>query len=378
MNKVKKVSENKAKVLRLRTKCKKLKKAGDIRGVLRTKALIAIYQGEQIETVARCYDVSVKSLKRWQANFEEEERVSDQPRSGRPATLSKEQSAELKEKLKEDNQRVWIARHVHVWLATMFGVTLSVKYLPALLRKLGFSYQKAVHLLVKRNNEKRRAWIQSRLPAIYADHIREGWRIFYQDEVGFQTEGTLAHTWAPRGEKVQIKNFGRHGRVNLIGAFELGTGLFHGVLTSFRVNAQRFRRFILHLKREMRTDKILLICDNAPFHKAKWLHAWVTEQRAWLRLEFLPGYSPDFNPIERLWRWMKTEYTHNQCWDHKAQLKQLLTTMLHELPDRAHELRGLMLSELQRLRTVFSFYHTPFVLAPFVLPDNLALEEYIV
>jgi len=33
-------------------------------------------------------------------------------------------------------------------------------------------------------------------------------------------------------------------------------------------------------------------------------------QKDWLRLEFLPAYSPDFNPIERLWRWMKTEYPH--------------------------------------------------------------------
>ncbi len=309
MKKERKVSENQLKLARLRTKYKALKKAGDIRGTLRAKALMALYRGEKLETVARCYDVSPKSLKKWQAKFEAEEPLSDEPRSGRPPKLSKEQEAELKAKLMEDNQRVWIARHIHVWLSTMFGVTLSVKYLPELLRKLGFSYQKAVHLLVKRNNEKRRHWIQTRLPEIYADHIRDGWRIFYQDEVGFQTEGTLAHTWAPKGEKVQIKNFGRHGRVNLIGAFELGTGIFHGVLTSFRVNAQRFRRFILHLKREMRTDKILLICDNATFHKAKWFQEWASTQCSWLRLEFLPGYSPDFNPIERLWRWMKTEYT---------------------------------------------------------------------
>lgn len=100
----------------------------------------------------------------------------------------------------------------------------------------------------------------------------------------------------------------------MIGAFELGTGVFYGVQTSFKVNAMRFRCFICHLKREMRTDKILLICDNARFHKAKSLTAWIEKQTSWLPLAFSPPYSPDFNPIERLWRWMKTEYTHNQCW----------------------------------------------------------------
>ena len=256
---------------------------------------------------------------------------------------------------------------------------MSVGYLPELLRKLGFivpqkSYQKAVHLLVKRDTEKRRIWIQSRLPAIYADYLRDGWRIFYQDEVGFQTEGTLARTWTLRGKKAQIKNFGRNGRVNLMGAFELGTGQFYGVLTSFYVNAQRFRRFILHLKHEIRTDKIIFICDNASFHKAKWFQKWAKTQLAWLRLEFLPGYSPDFNPIERLWRWIKTEYTHNQCWATQTHLKQFLTNMLDELRHRSLELLGLMRSELERLRLIFAFYDSPFVLDPLLQQDGFSQE----
>jgi hypothetical protein len=61
-----------------------------------------------------------------------------------------------------------------------------------------------------------------------------------------------------KGEKIEIKNYGRHGRGNLIGAFELGTGAFYGVLTQLRVNAMRFRRFLCHLKHEMQTGKIML------------------------------------------------------------------------------------------------------------------------
>ena len=162
----------------------------------------------------------------------------------------------------------------------------SVKYIPEMLRKLGLSFHKAIHNLVKKDNKKRRKWVTETLPQIYQMKIDEGWRIFYQDEVGFQSEGTLASTWGKRGKKIEINNFGRHGRMNLIGAFELGTGVFHGVLTSFRVNAMRFRRFICHLKRNFRTEKILLICDNAKFHKAKWFSEWAEEQKEWLKIEF--------------------------------------------------------------------------------------------
>jgi transposase len=218
------------------------------------------------------------------------------------------------------------------------------------------SFHKAETPLIKRDSEKRRVWIQETLPGIYRKKIEAGWRIFYQDEVGFQTEGTLAYTWGVRGPSTTITNYGRHGRINLIGALELGTGLFYGVQTTFNVNAMRFRRFIGHLKRELRTDKILLICDNARFHQAKWLTAWTETQKEWLQLAFLPAYSPDFNPIERLWRWMKTEYTQNRCWTSKMQLKTHLQDVLQKIPAPADSITSVLKKENERYQEIGNFY----------------------
>jgi len=352
-------NDNQAKIVRLQRLYQQAKKRGDVRGVLRAKALKAYYKGIPLETVAKSYDVSPRTFKEWVKRFEREEEVEDQPRSGRPKKLPKDKEEELKQIIVTQNQRVWTARHVFVVLATTFQVVYAVKYIPELLRRLGLSFHKAIHELVKRNNEARRKWIQETLPALYADKIKEGWRIFYQDEVGFQTEGTLAYTWGLKGEKTVIENYGRHGRVNLIGAFELGTGIFYGVLTRFHVNACRFRRFLCHLKHEMRTDKLLLICDNARFHHAKWLKEWVGNQTAWLRLVFLPAYSPDFNPIERLWGWLKDEYTHNRCWHSQTHLLNDLVKMVSELPDRASEVKSVMQQEIERLKQVFEYYQTP-------------------
>lgn len=330
--------------------------------IIRVKALIAYYKGLNLQTVAACYDVTEKSVKQWVKRFESEgeDGLNDKPRSGRPVRLPPEQAAELKALIEQDQQRVWTARHVWLTLMAMFAVCYSVKYLPEWLRQLGLSFHKAVHELIRKNTEKRRAWVQTQLPAIFAAQITEGWRIFFQDEVGFQTEGTLAYTWGPKGQPIEIQNYGRHGRVNLLGAFELGTGVFYGVLTSFKVTAMRFRRFICHLKREMRTDKILLICDNASFHKAKWLQDWFGQQAAWLRIEFLPAYSPDFNPIERLWRWFKGEFTHNACWPTQAALARHLAEKLAELPQHTVAMRGVMRQEIARLKAAFEFYDTPF------------------
>jgi len=364
MNDMKK--ENQAKIACLRELCKRFEKKNDVRSVLRTKALIAYYKGMPFKVIAQCYEVNEKTLKNWIKRFENDELLEDLPRSGRPSKLPKEKQEELRQMIDKQNQRIWVARHVLVLLAVTFGVCYSVRYLPEFLRKLGLSFHKAVHTLIKRDNEKRKTWIRETILALYADKIKQGWRIFFQDEVGFQTEGTLAYTWGPKGEKIEIENYGRHGRVNLIGVFELGTGVFYGILTQFRVNAVRFRRFLCHLKHEMRTDKIMLICDNASFHKAKWLTEWVSTQKEWLRLEFLPAYSPDFNPIERLWRWMKSEYIHNRCWKSLAHLKTHLMQTLEEMKQKPAELTSIMHQEIERLNTVFQFYETP---SPFLLPS---------
>jgi transposase len=296
------------------------------------------------------------------------EPLQEGERSGRPPKLSATQQEALKQLIEEQDQRVWVARHIYELIMNVFGVVYSVAYLPQFLRQLGLSFHRAIHDLVKKDSEKRRRWIQEQLTEIYKKKLAEGWRIFYQDEVGFQTEGTLAYTWGLKGKKTNIKNYGRHGRINLIGAFELGTGLFHGVLTSFKVNAMRFRRFICHLKRSMRTDKILLICDNARFHKAKWFTAWAQTQHAWLSLEFLPPYSPDFNPIERLWRWLKTEFIHNRCWKCRSDLKKDLTEILKRLPSYAESLKSLMKKENERFAAIYDYYAVelmePFQLAP--------------
>ncbi|MEI8270697.1 MAG: IS630 family transposase [bacterium] len=358
-------SENKNNTIyKLRKMLKEFDKEKDTRSILRIKALIAYYNGMSSFVIAKCYEITEKTLKNWIKRFENEEPLNDLSRSGRPNKLSKEQQEALCKMLTDQNQRVWVARHICVWLMITFNVCYSVRYLPEFLRKMGLSFHKAVHMLIKKNNDKRKTWIQETILAIYADKIKQGWRLFFQDEVGFQTEGTLAYSWGQRGKKNEIDNYGRHGRLNLIGAFELGTGVFYGVMTKFRVNASRFRRFLCHLKHEMRTDKIMIICDNARFHKAKWLTEWVSKQNNWLRLEFLPPYSPDFNPIERLWRWIKTEHMHNRCWKTLDELKEHLIQVVKDVKQRSSELTSVMRQEIERLNKIFEFYErqSPFSL----------------
>lgn len=349
------------KIQAMRKAIKTLKKSKDFEMVIRCKVIIAYLSGKPVKKIASYFDISEKTVGRWIAKYNDGgiEALGIKPRSGRPPKINTDQLMEVKKVIELDQERVWVARHVYSLIVMMFSIFYSVKYVPELLKRVGLSFHKAVHYLVKKNEEKRSEWIKEKLPAIYAEHIKQGWRIFYQDEVGFQTEGTLASSWGAIGKPIVVNNKGRHGRVNLIGVYEVGSGEFFYKMTVLKVNSLKFKRFLCSLKRKFRNDKFIVIADNASFHKAKWFKAW-WESTSWLKLAFLPAYSPDFNPIERLWKWIKHEYTHNRCWSSRAELQRYLTKKLKEMVSDVNQYIGTMKKELLRLKAAFDHHRVDF------------------
>ena len=351
----------KLEIQKIKEAIKKHTKSGDTKTVIRLKVILAYKTNKPRNKIAAYFDISIKSVNRWINRYNKGsiEALVDSNRSGRPPKLNKECLEKIKELIKADQERVWAARHVYFLIVSMFSVCYAVKYIPELLKKVGLSFHKAVHYLIKKNEEKRQTWIKEKLPEIYDEHVKNGWRIFYQDEVGFQTEGTLAYSWGPVGVPIVINNKGRHGRVNLMGVYEVGSGEFFYKMTFFRVTALRFKRFLCALKRKYRDDKFIIIADNASFHKAKWFTAW-WNATDWLKLAFLPAYSPDFNPIERLWKWIKKEYTHNKCWSSKVDLRKYLAKNLVIMTSDKSQYIGTMNKELLRLNAAFEHHGVPF------------------
>ena len=344
-------------------KLKQQKVSPQIRKAIeRAKALLAYFKGMSPKIIAQVLSLSERTLKTWVKKFKSYglDSLYDEERQGRPKKLSGAQESELRQMIVDQNQRIWTARHVYEWLLSTLGISLSVKYLPQLQGRIGLSFHKTMYDLVKRDSAKRQQWIQEKLPEIYRRQLQEGWRIFYQDEVGFSREGTLAKSWGIKGAANKIPNYGRGKRMNLIGVFELGTGMFYGELAEDSINGKRFKEFIWSLKKSVGTDKIILICDNARFHKSRELQEWYALQKSWLCLEFLPAYSPDFNPIERLWKWFKGEFTHNRCWKTDGLLLRDLKKIIQDLNESKYDLTPIMKKENERFQQICDYYQTEY------------------
>lgn len=136
--------------------------------------------------------------------------------------------------------------------------------------------------------------------------------IWFEDEVHFTLRSTITRMWSPIGHQPKVLFEPNRFKVGYFGAINANTGeLF--TQTAYPFNSETFekfmRQFLADKKREGR--KIVIILDNARWHKpvTKKLMAEYPESLEFL---YLPPYSPDLNPIERVWRITRRKCTHNK------------------------------------------------------------------
>ena len=100
--------------------------------------------------------------------------------------------------------------------------------------------------------------------------------------------------------------------VACFGAVSLDTGQFVRMMCPI-FNAATFQNFLKQLLRQQTPGRrMLLVLDNARYHHAKLLKPYLRSHARDLRLLFLPPYSPQLAPIERVWKLTRRLATHNR------------------------------------------------------------------
>lgn len=132
------------------------------------------------------------------------------------------------------------------------------------------------------------------------------------DECHFQQHGSRCVMWIPP-EEVDPVLFHAPTRkqVGVYGAVRISNGQLV-TQQATTLNAETFLRFLKKLLRHRkRGQQAVLISDNSGYHHASMLQPWLTSHEQSLRLDFLPPYSPELNPIERVWKLTRKRCVHN-------------------------------------------------------------------
>ena len=137
--------------------------------------------------------------------------------------------------------------------------------------------------------------------------------IWSLDECHMQQHGSRYTMWVPPEEKdpVLLHAPGRES-MSVFGAVRVDTGRLL-TLTSKTFNAETFQDFLDYLmRRTYRKREIHVILDNARYHHAKLLRPWLKQYSGDIILDYLPPYSPELNPIERVWKLTRRLCVHNR------------------------------------------------------------------
>ncbi len=134
--------------------------------------------------------------------------------------------------------------------------------------------------------------------------------VWYEDESRFGQQGTLTRVWAKRGSRPRAVRQTQYDYLWVLGAVCPATGQSCGLLLP-QLNTDGVNLFLAECSSQLAPAVVaLMIWDGAPFHRSKSL---VIPHN--IRLLELPPYSPELNPVENLWHYLKSHHWSNRQYE---------------------------------------------------------------
>jgi transposase len=247
--------------------------------------------------------------------------------------LSPEQKEQMRQRLdagptEEDRICSLRGKDIRHILESEFGVRRSLSAVYDLLYTLGYSYLRPRpkhHKSDPEAQEKFKRELPKQLSEIAARHPGKKLRVFFQDEARFGQQGTLTNVWAPTGSRPQAVRQTEYEYLWVLGAVCPETGQAEGLLSP-RLNTDVINVFLRDFSATLAPDEhAVMIWDGAGFHRGNALQAPEN-----VTLILLPPYSPELNPMENLWHYLKSHYWSNRIHEDYDALEKAAIAAWHE------------------------------------------------
>ena len=284
---------------------------GAAQAALRKRAVQAVLDGVPQAEAARVLGVHRNAVNRWvkryrQGGWDALAEGRRGRRAGEQAALSVTQQQEVIALVRETTPDelglagfLWTRDAVAALTATRCQIRLARTTVGLYLRSWRFSPQKPQRRALEQNPVAVARWLAEEYPAIRAQARGEGGVVLWLDEMGVRSDAAAGRSWAPVGQTPIIKRTGKRSRVNMTSAVSNG-GLLRFRLFDGSFTGPVFIDFLRRLLRGCAGRKVHLIVDGHPVHRAKLVSGWVARRAERIELHFLPGYSPELNPVELL------------------------------------------------------------------------------
>lgn len=332
-----KLNEKEKEVLRFRHQVERDKRVCD-----RIKAVLMYDNGYSLAEIAKVLLLSHEGIRKHLIDYHDKAKLQTE-NGGNYSKLTAEEENDLIKHL-EINNYIY-ARDIGLHIEKQYGISYSLAGVIKLLHRLGFSYKKPKLIPGKLDASKQEEF---RLQyALLKGNLAQDEAIYFMDSAHPQYQTRARFGWIRKNVVKTLPSFSGWKRKHIIGAINL-KDLAVVTTDNPKVNGDYVIEFLKKLEEKNKDkNKIYLICDNAGYHKSKKVKEYLQNRK--IELLFLPPYSPNLNPIERLWKFMHSIVTNNRFYPDFESFSRSLYGFFDKIPHYKEKLKTLITDNFQTI-----------------------------
>lgn len=308
----------------------------------RIKAVLAYDEGYTYSDIAKILLLDDETIRRHIEDYFSKHKLAPE-NGGSQSYLNEEESVRLKTHLEE---KIYLyVKEICFYVKQTFKKLYSISGMTKWLRANGFRYKKPHGVPAKADLQKQ-AEFMAHYESLKANKGPDE-VIYFGDCTHPQHQTRLAFGWIKKGVRKAAKMTACQKRINIIGAIDIES---HQIVTQEVdwVTGESLKGFAKALlKANPRAKIIHWFLDNAGPHKNKAFLEWLSHTK--IKLHYLPAYSPNLNPIERLWKVMHECVTYNRYYEKFLNFKDAIMEFFRGIKRQKKILRARITDNFQTL-----------------------------
>ncbi len=271
---------------------------------------------------------------------------------GSDGYLNPKQTKELRSHI--ENNLYHHNHQIVTYVKEEWGVSFTVSEIHKWLQRNGFVYKQPKGIPYKAEVAAQEDFIEKYTELKASVSSDEA--IVFGDGVHPTMATKISHGWIKKGTEKHVRTTASRTRLNIFGSIRLGH-LGETLTSQYKtINAESIIDFLHQLREQYSDDKrIHFILDGAGYHKAKIVTEKAKEPT--IQIHILPAYSPNMNPIERLWKVMNEHVRNNYFFSSAKIFRERIDDFFEKtLPDIANSVDSVdsqINDNFQRLNPVF-------------------------
>lgn len=284
----------------------------DVLEYYRFRAIALWKEGKKVSDIAHFFGLHRVTVSYWIAAYKRGGKHALRSRKA-PGPLFKLTQGDMKRIVSRLRQEatscgfetpLWTTKRVAQIITKETKKQLDYSNVWRLLKRMGFTNQKPEKRAYEQDKKAVKKWLKEEWPKILAHKRRWQAVLYFQDEAGVSLRPVVSKTWAKKGKTPIVHVTGKKDFFCVSSAIST-SGRMAFRIEKGKVVKETFVDFLQKLLDMHPRRKVIVVTDKARPHVAKFVDNFAAMHIKRFALYYLPSYSPELNPDEHVWGYLK-------------------------------------------------------------------------